>query len=672
MKTRIALISMLLLAPIALATEPPPAPPALPPILALAPADALVVAYFARPDDVFKHPVWSLPLGNKSELGKALATAAAFDGPFMIAVSGSPTNPASLRLEFAAQPQGGAESFFANLNRPRQPAAAEPDSPPDATPSPTPAPAAKANLISAVRPIRLSGLIPVPILAAARDGMVYGSSRSTDAMAWLEGKEMPPRFAAAEDARKVLSDATMSADAFIYINTRALMPVPVAEIERVVPGLSAALGIDRLQCAALTAGWSRNLDVRLVLGLADGEGGVVDLVAPQNRPSDIGSLLATDYPFIIRGTLTNAADSVDVVNSILAAVDPDIVSEFRDECADFRADFGFDPLEDFLGNLVDEWAVGLRFDDSFELNALAAVRLADPSRLQSQIDALIRDFNLDIDYTVVSGTMIYTAPAASGKTLAWAIVGDQLLIGKDFETIATVARRANDADPVQPSRSLQALMRYLPHDSAGLVLIDAAEGARLALRAGEGDPELAEFEEAFKKLADSPAAIGVAFVRGEGALSVRLAATPAIDKDARALFWKSIDASMTRARMLSKRLVSMSNIQGILTACFLYANDHKEAWPQSFAELLELGLVGPPSFRSPLDDSQETITVENVDRLSSYLYRDGTGLPPTEVVICDRELHDGGAGFGFADGHVEWIEGARAKELLAGMQAATR
>jgi len=42
------------------------------------------------------------------------------------------------------------------------------------------------------------------------------------------------------------------------------------------------------------------------------------------------------------------------------------------------------------------------------------------------------------------------------------------------------------------------------------------------------------------------------------------------------------------------------------------------------------------------------------------------------VVICERELRDGGLFVVFADGHVEWVLGPEAERLLAQMQQDAR
>lgn len=54
-----------------------------------------------------------------------------------------------------------------------------------------------------------------------------------------------------------------------------------------------------------------------------------------------------------------------------------------------------------------------------------------------------------------------------------------------------------------------------------------------------------------------------------------------------------------------------------------------------------------------------------------YLYKrpiqtDG----PLQPVIGEPRVHDGGACFGFTDGHVEWIQSPRAEQLIAALTTA--
>ena len=137
---------------------------------------------------------------------------------------------------------------------------------------------------------------------------------------------------------------------------------------------------------------------------------------------------------------------------------------------------------------------------------------------------------------------------------------------------------------------------------------------------------------------------------------------------ARRVLWDSLTASIGASREQSKRLVSAANVKGIVISCLIHANEHKGAWPDAVSQLVRDGSCALGHFDSPFRDQTTMLTVDNVDRESYYLYRPGTGLDPREVVVCERELRGGGANFAYADGHVEWVEGERAVQLLAKMR----
>jgi len=146
---------------------------------------------------------------------------------------------------------------------------------------------------------------------------------------------------------------------------------------------------------------------------------------------------------------------------------------------------------------------------------------------------------------------------------------------------------------------------------------------------------------------------------------------------ARGFLTQSIAASLVQGRDQSRRLVSGANIRGIIISCKIHANRHQGAWPETLGQLAADGSVSLQQFTSPYDGTGPT-SIEEVDRLSFYLYRCGLNEktikdPSILVVAGEREVHRGqGANFGFADGHVEWIAEPRAGELLAELRAAAR
>jgi prepilin-type processing-associated H-X9-DG protein len=129
----------------------------------------------------------------------------------------------------------------------------------------------------------------------------------------------------------------------------------------------------------------------------------------------------------------------------------------------------------------------------------------------------------------------------------------------------------------------------------------------------------------------------------------------------------SVSASFERARYQSAKLVSTSNVKGLLISCKIYANDHQHQWPPNLKVLVQDGSILPKMLESPYDHDK------GQGGGSYYLYRriDETAVksPSFEVAISEPAIHDGGAVFGFVDGHAEWVESPRADELLAIMRS---
>jgi prepilin-type processing-associated H-X9-DG protein len=102
----------------------------------------------------------------------------------------------------------------------------------------------------------------------------------------------------------------------------------------------------------------------------------------------------------------------------------------------------------------------------------------------------------------------------------------------------------------------------------------------------------------------------------------------------------------------------------MLIACKVYLNNNEGKWPYNLQELIAEGSLNRRMvYEDPYHPGQ-------IGEMRYYLYR---RLPAgrsqaNEVVISEPALHHNGAMFGFADGHVEWVESPRAEALLAIMR----
>ena len=107
--------------------------------------------------------------------------------------------------------------------------------------------------------------------------------------------------------------------------------------------------------------------------------------------------------------------------------------------------------------------------------------------------------------------------------------------------------------------------------------------------------------------------------------------------------------SLSRARTLSKRTVSASNLRGIGQACFIYANENDEQFPPDLQTLVKKGYCTPKQFHAPQDSGQGI----------SYIYLGGTAADdPRNVLAYERPDINRGEGVNvlFSDSHVEWMK----------------
>ena len=664
MKARSITFVTLLLVPFAAAAEPQPA---IPPILALAPADALAILYLAKPTDIFAHSFWdTAELSDTPEIARFLdATNATFRGPTMIAVCGSPMNPATLRLEFAIQPEQGAEEFFRQLE----------ESWFAYIGWATMLPSGSMDRSGDIWTLHLPGPLPLPVFAAHKNGLVYGSSRYDTVSAWLEGGVLPLRFANGEDAAKLSTENIALGDIFAYVNLRPLMPMASAELDRILLNLSAMIGLDQLNFATLTARWLKNNpDLTISAGLEEGDGIAWKLLAPPSRSIEIASLIPADYTWFDWTALTSAADVVEYFSSISGTIDPDIRAEFEQECAEFREEYGIHPVDDFTRNFVDEWIIAGKFHQDVSHSMVAAVRLADAAAFELQMARLIRGFDLQVESTTQGDAVVHFALPTAGVNIAWAVIDDYLVLSNRPEPIFDVALKTPEDESLLDSAALADVRRHLPANAGRLTFLNVADFARLAAEEIRNLPEPEAEQEAlqlFETLSTTDAGLGMAVTRKDGLLTIELTANDALSSNSLSLVWRAIGESLARSRQQAKRMMTLANMRGIALGCLIHVDKHKGAWPAGLGDLIEADLITPAMCRSPFDPSREEITATNVDATSSYLYRPGAGLAPDDVILCERHLHYGGACFAFADGHAAWHEGPDAERLLAIMRAST-
>lgn len=108
--------------------------------------------------------------------------------------------------------------------------------------------------------------------------------------------------------------------------------------------------------------------------------------------------------------------------------------------------------------------------------------------------------------------------------------------------------------------------------------------------------------------------------------------------------------SLVQARQSAERIRSMSNIRQIELGTFMYANEHKNVWPDKLEQ------IKPYMGDEKLFAAVMTNPI-HPEQTPGYTYRkpEGQGTPQTVVLYETYTQWPGGIAVGFADGHAAWI-----------------
>ncbi|MFH1745766.1 MAG: H-X9-DG-CTERM domain-containing protein [Planctomycetota bacterium] len=273
-----------------------------------------------------------------------------------------------------------------------------------------------------------------------------------------------------------------------------------------------------------------------------------------------------------------------------------------------------------------------------------------------------------IHYVMIGGVPSPVCPA-------WGFTGDRWILGLYPQTVATAMRQV---DPRTRTTSIldhpdfRAARAKLPQDIMGIAYYDSKYFVRLfypfinALSTAgfsmlaeygvEVDldlvPPLAEY------VGNISSYVGTSSRDDDGVLYANAGdGVPLAMVAGGAAFVTSIALpSLTRARMLAKRAVSMDNLRGIGQGCFIYANDHDERFPDSLDQLIAEEMITEKILQSP-EDPPGTV---------SYIYINGQQASGRwqNVLAYERVRDDEGTNVLFGDGHVEFVSIDRLKELV--------
>jgi len=403
--------------------------------------------------------------------------------------------------------------------------------------------------------------------------------------------------------------------------------------------------------------------IHLALGFAEEPVGLWRILASAPSGPALARSFPADHKVFLSGGMQSAAQMVRHVFAFLGKIDPVFEEEYTAERKEFQSELGFDFEADFLSNLVDSWAVG--FADPCLDAVVWAFRIRDVSLLSAHLDASRAAFVLEETRRSYRGVTISLANRKAGP-FVYSIVEDTLLVSQSEKELRRAVDATLDGTGLSTAEGFQRAFRSLTPRVAkhgflniGTILEAAIEEEGV----GDAPEEILDWVRALR---------AAAFAVTYADRTIFLEAATANDKPVELvdLLAMIVVPSVQRARYLSQRAVSMSNIKGLVTACLVYAADHNKQWPATWADLVDSGIPGDDEaawrlLASPYQQSSKS-------RVPFYLYRQPhvvTAERPAEtVVISEPAVQDGGCMVGFMDGHVEWVTSPRAERFLDAMR----
>lgn len=631
-------------------------------ILRLAPADAWFIAYTANTEKTSKSPIVEWMTGGRRNLAGFVVTAVqTFAGPAVLAISGTPDNPTSWRLTFAARTVLDQSQLFQGLSE---------DIVPAWNRSGLSAATGEVQFIDDGRRgyLTLAGPLPLSLTLMTRDGIVFGSTTPQVAEDWQRGIGKYSVFTNSDEFKRLIAGWSGPLGTFIYLDLRALIPQAAVSLNQVLPRLYEALQLDVTESiACLSGGPTARGPLRVAVGLREMKPGLWHLLASTPSQATLARAFPPDTTLLVEGSMKRASSVVDDIKAFIAVIDQEIADEYDQERVEFVRETGLDPQGEILGNLVQAWAFGVGGNsDGFD-DPLLAVQLESAATFKTHLQTLRDLYRLETGSMSHRGVTIERAVREAGP-FSYAVVDNLLLVSPNNDIVVGGIDAVLDRKGLGSTKAFNAVRRRTDPKTSKFVYLNLAQLFPYA-------PESEDNADAsvVEALAKAGSAIGLAVVPHERMIALELASSDDTAEEAMALLWRSVDASLERARYLSARSISMANVKGLLTACHVYAANHKKRWPPSLDTLVQTTLLG--------DETDATTLLSNPypDGAAKregcyYLYRhitDPTSVkdPAAEVVISEPEIHDGGAVFGFMDGHAEWLTSPQADKLLAIMRS---
>ena len=328
------------------------------------------------------------------------------------------------------------------------------------------------------------------------------------------------------------------------------------------------------------------------------------------------------WPLRLRGDGLALASLVDHVENALAAFDPDVAAEFREELAELDADLGYGFQADLLGNIGPAWAFGAFPAEDGTVGWVFSCGVRDAEELVAHAEALAGlagepwTEGAPQDGLRRFSTQAFTVPL-------------ELAVAEDRFAVASSEAALREALPM-----LRTPMRPWPGESQW-----QAEGVL------ELEPNLpGDVPTNIRVRRDDEKLHAMAVLDGMTPNTLVEFLAPAAVREAEAC---------------------AANLRSLALGHAMYVLDHNDEYPASLADIFEY-VPAKNLFVCPGDENPELI---GEDLRCSYRYVALAAVPdePGRVVIVYENAgnHEGGRNAAFADHHVEFIPEAAFQDRLA-------
>lgn len=132
---------------------------------------------------------------------------------------------------------------------------------------------------------------------------------------------------------------------------------------------------------------------------------------------------------------------------------------------------------------------------------------------------------------------------------------------------------------------------------------------------------------------------------------------------------KWLEGTVEETREKAWRAACMNNLKQLMLGIKTWSPDHDEKFPEKLSDLYPNYTPSLDVFTCPSAGGPKITKKEEIDSKTSYIYRTGlTEAAHSDAVVIyeDPSNHGGEGGYiAFADGHVEWLDANKLKEIVA-------